>query len=327
MIRTATAAAIAVAALGGCGEPPATSDASARPEPAAAPPLPVEGIDAPWRCAAAVAGVEPAAPSIPSWRREGGVVAADPPRAKLIVAAVAQARGTAIDARPLLRDLGADVVLALGGMGTTTEELRRSLGTLVDPAWLLVAIPGDSESWPALRTAIAELSAAGAAVVAGGPAQLIDGGAAVIGVVPGERHRERLAAGIQGCLHDSADRRRLLDRLAAKAGARPQILAAVDAPQGTDSDLAPGGIHAGDGELAGLLQKANVDVVVHAPVGAKVVATGRAGRHRRAALAAGSLDPMAQLHLDSGRSSGAGVLAITVARSGTTWRFVRFEPM
>ena len=136
---------------------------------------------APWRCAT-LAPPSPAGPAVVTggrtWqRRDGGLVSAG---ATLTVVAVADARGAAAATwRARLRAAEADLVISVGGMGTTEAEIGASLGALIDPAWLTVAIPGATEAWPAHRAAIAALAAAGGAIVDGAEVRVIDGGAAV----------------------------------------------------------------------------------------------------------------------------------------------------
>ena len=271
---------------------------------------------APWRCATRspstttgelVAGER-------TWRRAGETLtSAD--RALTIVA-VADARGDASATwRERLRAAEPAVVLTLGGLGTTEAEIAASLGALVDPAWLTVAIPGDAEGWPAHRAAVATVAATGAPVVDGADVRLLDGGAAVIATLPGPAHAARLAAGADGCEHDDADAAAIIAALVAAAGARPTVLAATRAPQGGGA-RGVAGVPAGDPGLTAAV--AGLTAVVHAPLMPGPTGPGRAGR-AVAVIAAGSLDPVPRFAVDGARAARS-LTAVTIDDRALTWR-------
>jgi len=328
MIRSIVAALAAIAAVAACGAEPEPTGAAgmAAGVAVAATVEAAETVRAPWRCAL---GPAPGAPPVQAtltigartWRREGERLVVARGRPRVTIAAVADARGAAPAVADVLRAAHVDVVVAVGGMGAGADALHASLAALTDPAWLTVAVPGGSEDWPALARTVGDLAAAGAPAVDGGGVRVVDAGAAVIAVIPGERHPERLAAGAEGCVHDDADRARILRLLADAAGERPRVLVGIAAPQGEASDLAPGGIHAGEPGLAEAVADAEVDVVVHAPLDAEPPAPGRARTGDRVVLAAGSLDPVPRLGPGGGRRP-TGVTLVTVDGRTVTWRFV-----
>ena len=275
---------------------------------------------APWRCA--LPRATPAATTAPAgWKHDADKLVAEPARPKLTLAAVAQARGRAVDVRAKLRAAKVDVVLAVGGMGADAAEIRAALTALLDPAWLVVALPGDTEEWPEHVAAVADLSAAGGAIVDGATVRIIDAGAAVIGTLPGEPFATRLAAGAEGCIHDAADLAAVVNGMSQASPSRPRVLVTPPAPQGGRSDIAPGGLHAGDPALADMTAAAEIDLVVHGPIDGSPPAPGTARAGTPVTLAAGSLDPVARRDAD-GRTLATGVVLATVDARGVSWRFV-----
>jgi len=272
---------------------------------------------APWRCATRspstttgelVAGER-------TWRRAGETLTTT--GRGLTIVAVADARGDAAAIwRERLRAAEPAVVLTLGGLGTTEAEIAASLGALVDPAWLTVAIPGDAESWPAHRAAVATVAATGAPVVDGADVRLLDGGAAVIATLPGPAHAARLAAGADGCVHDDADAAAIIAALVAAAGDRPTVLVAPRAPQGGGGARGVAGVPAGDPGLTAAV--AGLTAVVHAPLVPGPTAPGRAG-DAVAVIAAGSLDPVPQFAVDGARAARS-LTAVTIDDRALTWR-------
>jgi hypothetical protein len=256
-----------------------------------------------------------------AWQRAGATVTAT--RARLVIAAVAQARGAEPPAglRAAIAGERPDLVLALGGMGGDRDELARALAALAVPGALLVAVPGDSEPWPALTAAVDELAARGVAIVDGARVRTIDAGVAVVATLPGLAHPGRLAAGADGCVHDEEDVAATLGALAAAAGDRPRVLAAARAPQGDDErgggELL-GGVHAGDPALAAALAPAGLTLVVHG-LADRPAAAGDAGPGAGAAIAAGSLDPGPRWDGDGRPLAPVATIAIVDGR-GARWR-------
>ena len=270
----------------------------------------------PWRCAIR-------APSTASgeivagertWRRTGDVLTTT--GRALTIVAVADARGDVAAAwRERLRTAEPAVVLTLGGLGTTEGEIAASLGALVDPAWLTVAIPGDAEAWPAHRAAVATVAATGAPVVDGAELRLLDGGVAVIATLPGAGHAARLAAGADGCVHDADDATAIVAALRTAAGDRPTVLATARAPQ-RGGPRGVGGIPAGDPELTTIV--AELTAVVHAPLAPGPTAPGRAA-DAVAVIAAGSLDPVPR-YADDGARAARSLTAVTIDDRAVAWR-------
>ncbi len=327
--RLAVATLAAASWLGGCGSSErATGGAGASAGSAVIAAMTAAAtIPAPWRCAALPAsdargelGVDPG-----RWQREGAVVRAVSARPRLVIAAVAQARGAALPTR-LREALVAerpDLILALGGMGDDQASLERSLSALAVDGALVVAVPGDAEAWPALAAAVDALGARGLAVVDGARVRLLDGGAAVVGTLPGLAHTARLGAGADGCAHDDVDVSATLTMMAEAAGDRPRVLAAARAPQGASPrevhDLRAG-VHAGDRALTDALAGASLTAIVHGLVG-RPSPSGQAARGGGAAIAGGSLDPIGGGD-DAGRPLPARVTFAVVDRDGVAWRAI-----
>lgn len=274
---------------------------------------------APWRCAslAPVTTAGELTAGGRTWRREQRTLTSA--GASLTVAAVADARGAADPAwRAALRGAQVDLVIALGGMGTTEAELSASLGALTDPAWLTVAIPGTAEAWPAHRAAVAALAGAGAPIVDGSDLRLLDGGAAVVATLPGAAYPERLAAASDGCVYDGADAAAIVAAARTLAEARPALLATTTAPQGGASDRLVGGVHAGDPALTAIV--ASLAAVLHAPVGAPASAGERDG-DAVVGIAAGSLDPVPRYDAAGVRATPA-IPIVTMERGAVRWRLL-----
>jgi hypothetical protein len=278
-------------------------------------------MKAPWRCALPRTPPAGATTAPAGWKRDADKLVAEPARAKLTIAAVAQARGRAIDVRDKLRAAKVDVVVAVGGMGTDAAESRAALTALLDPAWLVVALPGDTEEWPEHAAAISDLAAGGGAIVDGATVRLVDTGAAVVGTLPGEPFASRLGAGAGGCMHDASDVSAALAALTEAAADRPRVLVTPPAPQGGAADIAPGGLHAGDPALAAAVALAQIDLVMHGPVDGSPPVPGTARKGTPVTLAAGSLDPVARRDAD-GRTLATGIVLATIDARGISWSFV-----
>lgn len=293
-----------------------------------------EAVRAPWRCARLV---PEAAKTVSDtfetagkhWRVEGDTLRGDG-SGPLRMGLVADARGGGDATRvalvglgPLLRRAAVDLVIAVGGMGTTEAELVRTLEPLTGP-WPVVAIPGDRESLPALRGAVALLRSRGAAIVDGSAVRFVEAGGAVMATLPGLPYHERLAAGADGCQHDDADAAAVLDALdarapAAKAGRPPRILVTPRAPRtGGASDLAIGGIHVGDVGLARALGESPIDLVVHGPVTDRLAPAG-AVAHGPVVLAAGDLDAGPRFD-ERGARVPPAALVVTIDRRALAWQ-------
>ncbi len=284
---------------------------------------------------AVLAGVATAAQTKAPWRCAHAPIerlALPPGDGAIAIGVVADARGASDDTLASLAAIHASfaqahvrLVLADGGMGTTQPELERTLGAIVDPAWTVVAIPGATESVPALRGAIASLKQKGAAIADGSAARAIDLGGVDVAIAPGVAFASELAAGADGCTRDRAD----LDAAVASLGgsgvrSKPavRILVSATAPRTrTASDLAPGGVHAGELDLAAALANAPIDLVVHPQVGAPSAAGSISANPPwpRATVAAGIADARPRFD-DRGARLPPGALVIVSDRSGIRWQ-------
>ena len=227
------------------------------------------------------------------------------------------------------KDAGVGVVVTAGGMGTAQPELERTLGVLVDPAWTLVALPGAAESVSGLRGAIAALHGKGAAIVDGTRTSVIDTHALRVVMLPGDTSAPRLAAGSDGCVRDRADIDAALARLgttAVRSERLPQVVISTTAPRGRgpSSDLAPGGIHAGEPDLAAALAQHGAELVVHPQLGAPP-ANGAVTVGNQAVIAAGIADASPRFD-DGGRRLAPTALVVTVDRSGIRWQTIVAAP-
>lgn len=279
-------------------------------------------VTAPWRCAALTPPPAPLPERTVGARRWTSAplgLATDAPVAR--VAVVADARGAAAaELRAALAAAEVELVVTVGGMGTTEAELTTSLGAVVDPRWLTVAVPGEAEAWPAHRAAIAALAGAGAAIVDGADARILDLGPTVVATLPGAGHRARLAAGDDGCGHDSDEVAAIVTAAGATAGDRPVVLMSPRAPQGGVGDRGVGGVHAGDPALAGAV--AALALVVHAPIDGAPVAADVDRGPGLDSIAAGSLDPLPRLRADGAVVPRSATL-IVADRRELRWQPVR----
>jgi hypothetical protein len=275
---------------------------------------------APWRCAAIDApafGAEEIKTGDRAWRLASQTLERVAPDNESVIGVVADAAGAAprtIAAlgriRAALEAAKVDIVLTLGGMGTTAEEIEATLGTLADHAsWPVIALPGDLEPMTAHIHAIATLRARGDAVLDGRSLRWIDLGAATIGTLPGGGAIERLAAGADGCAWQPADIIKVTTELTAKRGIR--IVASTEAPrQPIDGEAG--------GELALIPSKAlPTDIALHGPL-TPVPSPARTGTRDGAGigLSPGTVD--ATPRLPAPHRPAAGVLVVRGA--SWTWR-------
>lgn len=297
---------IFVAACGGSSPPPA----STRIGPALIAALEA-APRAPWRCAAPD-GPALATETLGAWKlgehtitREGG--------GTISIGVIADAGGPAPQTMAALGRLRAkladvDLVLALGGMGSSQQDLEAVLGALTDRA-LLVVLPGDLEPVSGLELAIAALRAKGQLVVDGRLAQRIEMPGVTIATIAGASDASRLVAGSDGCTYRADDLAPAFADLTAAKGIR--ILAAVEAPRVRIAGEAAG-------ELAlvpGATQE--LDITLHGPVDAAATPARTGGRDGEAIpLSPGTSDATLRLP-GPRRTTTAGILTIT----GTAWKW------
>lgn len=264
---------------------------------------------APWRCAA-VDGPRLTDETIGGWKLAGHTMHMDG-SGDVTIATIADAGGAApatIAALGRLRPrlAKADLVLALGGMGSTQAELEATLGALADTA-PIVALPGDLESAGALALAIGALRAKGKVVIDGRLVQRIELPGATIATIAGAGAAARLVAGSDGCAYLASSVPTLLADLTARPGLR--ILASAEAPRVT-----VGGEPAGE---LGLTPAAatEVDLVLHGPVEPAPTRARTGGRDADAVpLSPGTADATPRLP-GPVRAPSAALLAIR----GTSW--------
>lgn len=299
-----------LAACGGSSEPPA----STRIGPALVAALEAAHlVREPWRCAAP-SGPTLADEKLGDWQLAGHAMKRERAGA-ITIGVIADAGGAAPATLAALGRLRskldtADLVLVLGGMGTTRAELEATLGTLADRAtWPTVALPGDLEAVPDLVAAIAALRAKGMQIVDGRLAQRIELPGVRIATIAGASHASRLVAGADGCTYRSDDVAAAFADLTPSKQLR--ILASAEAPRITV-----------DGEPAGELVLApgaaqEIDIALHGPV-APDPSPARAGRRDGAAVALspGTSDATTRLP-GPRRATTAGILTV----GGGTWKW------
>ncbi len=264
---------------------------------------------APWRCAAPD-GPQLPAETVGGWKLSGHTLHRDG-GGDLTIATIADAGGAAPATIAALgrmkpRFAKADVVIALGGMGTTAAELEATLGALADTAPLVVA-PGDLEDIGALTTAIKALRAKGHLVIDGRLAQRIELPGTTVALIAGTSAASRNVAGADGCAYRPSDIPAAFADLTARQGLR--ILAAAEAPRGTSGGEAVGELALTPG--AGT----EVDLVLHGPSDGAASRARTGGRDADAiALTPGTADATPRLP-GPVRAPTAGLLSI----HGATW--------
>jgi hypothetical protein len=257
---------------------------------------------APWRCSA----LDPAALTrlvTGDWTLEEHTLSTK--KSELKIGVVADAGGSApatIAALARLRGKldGIDLLVTLGGMGTTKAELEATLGTLAGKEPLVV-LAGDLEDERDQQAALATLRAKGTLVLDARQARWITGDGIAIATIPGTGAVDRLVAGLDGCMWRAAEVAAIYDDLAHRPGMRVALLAEPPRTGAT-------------GEVA-LAPTGAVDVVVH---GTGAVTPPRQGVRdgKKADLSPGTSD--ASPRLPQTRLPSAGLLVI---RGGSwSWR-------
>jgi len=273
-----------------------------------------EKARAPWRCAAPD-GPKLVEETVGGWKLAAHTMtkAGD---GDVTIAAIADAGGAAPATIAALGRLKtrlakADLVIALGGMGTTQAELEATLGALADKAaYAVVALPGDLESAGALQAAIGAMRAKGQVVIDGRLAQRIELPGATMATVAGAGDATRLVAGGDGCGYRAEDVRAAFADLTARKGLR--ILATAEAPRVMVEGEAAGEIALTPG--AG----SEIDVVLHGPVAAVATKATSGGRDAGAvALSPGTVDATPRLP-GPVRAPSAGLL--TIHGDAWTWK-------
>ena len=272
----------------------------------------------PWRCAAVdtpVVADLAFTTGDRKWQLGGHMLRRTDPDDVLAIAVVADATNASprtiaalARLRVELEKAAPDVVLTLGGMGTTQADLEATLGTLGERApWPVVALPGDLESMTLHTAALAALRKRGVNAIDGRLVRWIELPGTTIATLPGAGARERLVAADDGCQWRAEDVAAVYSQLTAKTGTR--VVASSEAPR---TKLA--GEPAGE---LGLVPPQPIEVALHGPV-APGPSPARSGSRdgARAALSPGTADAMRRL--PDAHTPSAGLLII---RAGTwTWR-------
>jgi hypothetical protein len=250
----------------------------------------------------------------------------------LVLGVVADARGaTAETAGNLARVRQAfdkdkvELVIALGGMGRGADELLAVYRALGAP---LLAIPGERESIPAHRAALAALAREGRAVFDGSRVRAVAIDGVLIASLPGADSAGQLVAGAEGCLYDAADLEAVAARLAAHGGVR--VWAGHSAPRQRGpaaGDLALGGVHVGNLALARALPASRAHLVLHGEVDQAALGAAAGQAHvaeRRPPLVLGT-GPVEAMPVAAARGApiGGGALVVRIAGRGISWKRIR----
>jgi hypothetical protein len=223
-----------------------------------------------------------------------------------------------------------ELVISLGGMGTTEPELTQVLGALArDAPWVVWAIPGDREAIPAHRAAVAALFAAGYPVFDATRTRMVEVDGAVLAAFPGAEEPSRLLAGGEGCVHRPEDASALALRLKGQKWVR--VWAGHSAPRQSGpeaDDVALGGVHVGERELAAALPAARPHLVLHGMVDEAALGkpSGQTSMDSGPTiLGSGPLEAMPITGPDGAAFAGAALVVRANASEGDiTWKRIRF---
>lgn len=272
----------------------------------------------PWPCAADAEPL-PAAPA--GWQIRGDAWVSAPAHQEAAVVVVGDAGGASEPSLAHLREVaklavehGAEVVVSLGGLATSEDELVAALRALSAPQYLLWAAPGDLEALPAHRAAVERLARDGVRVADASRVRALELGAATLAALPGARQREQLGAGIEGCAFGDGDAEALVRRLAAGSGAR--VLVSWTAPRPAAPSQALGDLY-----LRQLLEQHEVALAVAGePTSerAQPDGSGHAGDPLRV-LDAGFVDGEPRLPADGARPQ-ASALLLQLAQARWRWQ-------
>ncbi len=225
-----------------------------------------------------------------------------------------------------------ELVVSLGGMGTSEAELTQVLGALArDAPWVVWAIPGEREAIPAHRAAVAGLAAAGYPVFDAARVRLVEVDGAVLASFPGAEEPSQLLAGAEGCVHGPGDAAALAVRLAAQKGVRVWAGHSPPRQSGPEAgDVALGGVHVGERALAAALPAARADLVLHGMVDEAALGdpAGQAGPGKGRAPAVVGAGPVEAMPIAGERGAvfaGAALLVrVSSSADEITWKRLRF---
>jgi hypothetical protein len=310
-------------------------------------------IRAPHRCARLysnelgpdVAAVAVDAPGMRVVRRRGPILEVEPAAGtSLTIGIVADARG-AVESLPgihrAFRRAGVGLVISLGGMGVDRDVIGRALAALAaeehgaadGAAWPVLAMPGDWESVPEHRAAVAALADRG--VLDGSEIRLLDVGWLHLATLPGAPHASRLMSGSDGCVFTVEDATAIATLLAGRPGVRLLLVhapprqgnAGLASLRASPTDTGHTAIALGERSLADVLRATPVDAVIHGLLATRHSAGGEhpVGASGPVILGTGSLDPLqgaalavlGELANDAPRGPTALVAKVTSER--ITW--------
>lgn len=317
---------LVIAALGGAALGSAACGGSASPPGVPLAQAVVAAVDAaqaarvPWRCAAAdgpVLAEETLAVGTRAWKLSGGTMRLDGDAGAITIGVIADAGGAAPRTLAALGALRgalarADLVVALGGMGASQEDLEATLGALAEgAAWPVVALPGDLEPAGAQAAAIARLRGRGRVVIDGRRVRRIELPGATIATIPGAGAAARLVAGAEGCGYRAVDVAAAFAELTKRDGLR--IMASAEAPR-----ITVGGEPAGELALtAGPTQP--IDVALHGPT-AEAATPARAGERDGSAVALTPGSSDATTRLPGPRRAPSAGLLVVGGRGAWRWK-------
>lgn len=298
---------LVLAAILGCGSSPPEPPPTARRVAAAL----VAAIDAasresaPWRCGGDTPGLPAASYTVGKRTWDVAERTLSTRGETIEIGFVADAAGNPAALSRLRARMKVDLVVALGGMGTTRGELDAALAALAGDV-PIVALPGDLEDAAALAGAVAA-QAGKAPVLDGRLLRRIELGNATIAILAGTSAASRLVAGTEGCVHRAEDIATMFSELSPRPGLR--VLASFEAPR-----VRVEGEPAGNRALVAAAAQ-QLDVVVHGPVAPSVSSARTGGRDGLAvALSPGTTDPSTRIPRVT---PSAGVLSI----ANKTWRW------
>ncbi|MBA3456998.1 MAG: hypothetical protein H0T42_28175 [Deltaproteobacteria bacterium] len=276
-------------------------------------------VRAPWRCAAPDgphAADTTIAVGTHTWKLAGHTLAREGKASELVIGAIADAGGSAPETLGAIGRLRtklarADLVLVLGGMGTTQAELEGTLGVLGDRStFLIVALPGDLEAVPALTAATTSLRARGVHLLDGRLIHRIEVPGVSIAAIGGAGARGRLVAADDGCAYRESDVSAALIALTARPGIR--IVASAEAPRSVRDGEAIGelALTAGAGH--------EIDVALHGPLGPGASRSRTGSRTGDAeSLTPGTVDATPRL---PGPATAPTAGLLTVSGHSWTWK-------
>jgi len=279
----------------------------------------------PYRCAESAL---PTAQKVAVGRRTfaitGDTLTVTPADHMLVLGVVSDARGATGETIANLARVRAafdkekvELVVSLGGMGTSEEELTAVYGALGAPLW---AIPGDRESVAGHRAALAALAKQGHPVFDGSRVRAIAIDGVLIASLPGAASAGQLMAGPDGCLYRPADVTAVASRLAAHGGVRVWAGHAAPRQRGPAAgDLGLGGVHVGNLALATALPAAHAHLVLHGEVDQAGLGAASGQAHGPLLLGSGSIEAM-PVTGSHGAPIGGAALVVRVAGHGISWK-------